>query len=157
MFNHTTEGLPLISRTLLIGESCIPADRQLVFMLITVYEIVHDTLYNQALARGSCINQTWSHQPCDKTRLMFVFAALTLPCWGKQICSERHPDWRTPDQFYFIQPMQSNILLAINYLPVEQVLLSPKGQYAQIWCLAGVRLVCKHLSSWQCGNHQGPN
>lgn len=36
VFNHTIDGLVLV-----IGEPCIPADRQLVFILI-----VHGTLYN---------------------------------------------------------------------------------------------------------------
>lgn len=39
----TNVGLLLVITTLIIGEPCIPADRWLVIIHITVYGIVHDT------------------------------------------------------------------------------------------------------------------
>lgn len=36
---------------MLIGVPCIPADRQPVFIHISVHQIVHDTLFNHLLVR----------------------------------------------------------------------------------------------------------
>ncbi len=56
MVSHIIEGLPLVIRILLTRKPSNPADRQLVFIHITVYGIVHDTLYNDSLAEGSQMN-----------------------------------------------------------------------------------------------------
>lgn len=101
-----------------IGVPCFPADRQPVFLHISVHEIVHDTVFNHLLVREGKLTKRVSTILVIRLDWHLFFAARTPTCWGKQRCSGRHPEWRQPEQFHFIQPMYTNIVLANNYWPV---------------------------------------